>query len=215
VKRLAILALATIGVAALVTSCRQYLPSGRYLQLRPQANVNSTADARHKFDHRRHARPLAAANATCLDCHRFNALIETGNEELARELSAHAQYPGNGACHFCHGPSETRMAGAPGACTTCHDNLTPLRPADHDVAWSRVHAGMARTDPARCESCHRQAECIDCHQRRDTIQTRMHDRNFRFFHSIQARANPLQCSSCHREDFCIRCHERGGLGDTP
>jgi hypothetical protein len=215
VKYLATLVLATVGAAVLVTSCRQYLPSGRYLQLRRQANMNSTADARHKFDHRQHARSLATANATCIDCHRFDAKTETGNEELAQELSAEAQYPGSGACHFCHVSSETRMAGAPSACTTCHENLTPLRPADHDVAWLHVHAGVARTDPTRCESCHQQTFCIDCHQRRDTIQTRVHDRNFRFFHSIQARANPIQCSSCHREDFCIRCHQRGSLGDQP
>jgi hypothetical protein len=99
------------------------------------------------------------------------------------------------------------MATAPGACITCHDNLAPIRPPDHDLSWDRVHAQMARVRPAECDNCHQQAECIDCHSRRDTVRTRVHERNFLYFHGIQATANPMQCGSCHREDFCIRCHQ--------
>ena len=202
-----------ILVAAVVASaCRQYLPSNRYLQLRqPSRAARSTADASRKFNHDRHGLILGTANLTCMDCHRFDALIETGNEEMARELSSRALYPGSAACHFCHIASDTRVATAPQACTTCHENLEPLRPIDHDVAWLKVHSTAAQANPERCQSCHQQALCIDCHSRRDTIQTRMHDRNFRFFHSVQARANPMQCGSCHRLDFCINCHKQGNV----
>lgn len=211
-KRLASPILVLAVVAALVGACRQYMPQNRYLQLRARPTREAvTAEARRKFGHKVHANIFERAAVTCVDCHRFDVLLDVRNEQLARELSYRAQYPPGAICHHCHGPGEQRVAEAPKACTTCHDNLEPLRPADHDVAWMKVHAGMARVNAAQCETCHRQAECIDCHQRRDSIQTRVHDRNFRFFHGIQVRANPMQCGSCHREDFCIRCHERGGI----
>jgi len=212
VKRLAALLLVALSLGAALAACRQYLPQNRYMRLRASSPAQSTADARGKFDHQRHSGPLTSLGVTCLDCHRFDARIETSKEELANELSRSALYPAGTACHFCHRESATKMSGVPDACTTCHENLRPLRPADHDVAWLKVHANMARDQPARCESCHRQAECISCHQSRDSIQTLVHERNFRFFHSIEARANPAKCGSCHREDFCIRCHLRGGVG---
>jgi len=198
--------------AAIISACRQYLPSNRYLQVRQPSNaLQSTADARNKFNHAAHAPALAAKEVTCIDCHRFDELIDTGNEEMARELSALGQYPRGASCHFCH-TGQDRMAKAPSTCTTCHQNLAPLTPEDHQVAWLKVHASMAQANPARCESCHSQAFCIDCHDRRDTIQTRVHERNFRFFHSVEARANPMQCGSCHRKDFCDNCHQQGKVG---
>lgn len=208
-RRLTVCLLALLAAGFFVAACRQYLPSNRWLQKRASPAAPTTADARNKFDHARHTAALAKTQVTCVDCHRFDALVDSGTEPLARELSAHAQYPGSGACHFCHGPGETRNPAAPDTCTSCHQNLAALRPADHDVAWERVHGRAAQVNSAPCETCHRQAECIDCHERRDTIQMRMHDRNFRSFHGIEATANPMRCSSCHREDFCIRCHERG------
>jgi hypothetical protein len=212
VKRATYLTATVVAAAVIASACRQYLPSNRYLQLRqPSQAARSTADASRKFNHAKHMPILASANVTCIECHRFDALIDAGNEEMARELSTHALYPGNPACHFCHVVSETRMAKAPQACTTCHQNLEPLRPTDHEVAWLKVHSSASRANPARCENCHQQAFCIDCHARRDTIQTQMHDRNFRFFHSVQARANPMQCGSCHRLDFCINCHKQSNV----
>lgn len=212
-KRPPLIFLALAIAGGPLAACRQYLPSNRFLQVRAVSKVSrSTADARRTFDHERHAKVFKTAKIACLDCHRFDALITAGEEGVARELSAHALHPGGVACHFCHGSGEGRMSAAPNACMTCHENLAPLRPADHDVAWSRVHAGMARVDPAQCETCHRQRECIDCHERRDSIQTVVHDRNFRFFHGVEATANPMRCGSCHREDFCIRCHEASRAG---
>ena len=192
-------------------ACRQYLPSNQYLQRRDTAPVTqSTADARHKFSHARHAKVLDTAPVACGECHRFDVLIDTSSADLAQALSGQALYPGSAACHACHRPDgAAHMEQAPPECTTCHDNLLPLLPENHQVAWLKVHATAATTNPGNCESCHRQAYCIDCHSRRDTVQTVYHERNFRFFHSVQARANPMQCGSCHRQDFCINCHTEG------
>lgn len=208
-KRVAAPLLAIVAAALCIAACRQVMPTNRFLQPRRGGGAQSTADARHKFDHARHAALFESGAMTCVDCHRFDAQIDSSDDELAKRLSAHALYPGSAACHSCHLPGEAKMAAAPGNCTTCHENLAPLRPADHDLSWSKVHAAIARANPTQCETCHKQADCIDCHQRRDTIQTVVHDRSFRFFHGIEARANPMQCGSCHREDFCIRCHQQG------
>ena len=195
-----------------MVACRQYLPTNRDLQLRSgSGQATAAANVRGKFDHAKHEAALGSVGASCVDCHRFDLLIETSNEEQARELATRALFGGTAACHVCHVRAATRMSAAPTLCSTCHDDLEPLRPDDHDLSWERVHAGMARTDPVSCETCHRQTECIGCHQSRNSIETRVHERNFRFFHSVQARANPMQCGSCHREDFCIQCHKKGKL----
>jgi Cytochrome c7 and related cytochrome c len=216
VRRWLSLSALALAAAVIVTACREYLPSNRYLQLRqPSQARTSTADARGKFNHQAHHAILAERQVNCLDCHRFDVLIDAGNEQMARELSMQAQYPGGAACHYCHTSEQTRVAKAPSACTTCHENLMALRPTNHEVGWLKVHASVAQVSSPQCESCHRQSFCIDCHERRDTIQTRMHDRNFRFFHSVEARANPMRCGSCHREDFCIRCHQQDKVDVNP
>jgi hypothetical protein len=193
-----------------LTACREYLPANRYLRPRPSAQANlSTAEARRKFDHARHDEIFAEKGLGCVDCHRFDAQIQAGDESVAASASTAALYPGGAACHYCHGPSDTQMAAAPSACTTCHSNLTPLLPADHQVAWLRAHGATASANPVACQNCHRDAFCVNCHQNRDTLLTFMHDRNYLSFHSVDASANPLQCGSCHREDFCRNCHARG------
>ncbi len=198
-----------LGVALGLNACRQYMPSNRYLHPRQPGQANqSTADARTKFDHARHAKPLDVAGVTCADCHRFDATIDTNKENLAAAVSGAAQYPGSAACHYCHGPSDTKIAAAPSACTTCHQNLMPLLPANHEIAWARVHATVAAADPTECQNCHRDSFCINCHQARDSILTWVHDTNFISYHSIEARANPMECGNCHREDFCLNCHAK-------
>ncbi|MEO8604750.1 MAG: cytochrome c3 family protein [bacterium] len=195
-----------IGLAA----CRNYLPANRYLRPRSAPSAaQSTADARHKFSHDRHAAILAAQGMACGDCHRFDAKIDTGDASLAGAASGAALFPGSAACHYCHGPSDTRIAAAPSACTTCHSQLMPLLPENHQMAWLRVHGATASADPVQCQNCHRDAFCINCHQNRDTLLTFMHDRNYLSLHSVDARANPIQCGNCHREDFCLNCHSHG------
>lgn len=202
-------ALAVALLTALVAGCRDHMPTNSFLRMRatPQADL-STADARRNFDHVRHAQILERAQITCVECHRFDARIETGNEALAAAMSGAAQVPGGPACHYCHGPSETRIAAAPSACTTCHQNMAALLPEDHQVAWLRVHASVASADPVACQNCHRDSFCVNCHQNRDSILTFVHERNYLSFHSVDARANPIQCGNCHRLDFCTNCHAR-------
>jgi hypothetical protein len=207
-RRLALVAIAVLWLAGVFAACRDYLPQNRYLRPRQAPQNASTSDARHKFDHARHAAILERQGVTCADCHRFDAKIDTGNAGLATALSGAAQIPGGAACHYCHGPSETKIAAAPSACTTCHSNMAPLLPANHQVAWLRVHASEASADPAACQNCHRDSFCVNCHQNRDSILTFVHDRNYLSYHSVDARANPIQCGNCHREDFCSQCHAR-------
>jgi nitrate/TMAO reductase-like tetraheme cytochrome c subunit len=196
-----------VAVTAILAACRDYMPSNSFLRPRsaPAAN-QSTSEARHKFSHERHEKILAAQGMVCGDCHRFDAKIDTATAPLAAEASGMALFPGSPACHYCHGPSETRIAAAPSACTTCHNNMIPLMPENHQVAWLRVHGATASADPTTCQNCHRDAFCINCHQNRDSLLTFMHDRNYLTTHSVDARANPIQCGNCHREDFCINCH---------
>ena len=202
-------ALGLLAGLVLVAACRDLLPATRFLKPRatPQAN-RSTADARHRFSHERHAKIVAEQGLVCGDCHRFDAQIDTADASLAAAASGTALVPGSAACHYCHGPSETRIAAAPSACTTCHTNLIPLLPENHQIAWMRVHGATASADPVACQNCHRDAFCINCHQNRDSLLTFMHDRNYLSLHSVDARANPIQCGNCHREDFCINCHAK-------
>jgi hypothetical protein len=149
---------------------------------------------------------LKQEGLTCGDCHRFDAKIEAGEEALALTASKAALYSGSAGCHHCHGPSETRLAAAPSACTTCHSNLLALVPDNHQIGWLRAHSAVAAADPVACQNCHRDSFCIDCHQNRDPILAFGHDRNFLSMHSVEARANPILCGNCHREDFCRSCH---------
>lgn len=205
--------LAVLALAILLPACRGVLPTNRFLQPRSEpGRSNSTADARARFDHGVHAASFASSGLACGDCHQFGVKIDADDEKHARALSAHAQYPGSVACHSCHVDEGTRSVAAPGSCLTCHENLWPLLPANHEVGWQRAHAIEARANPASCDNCHRQNQCVDCHARRDTIETRFHERNYRFFHSVAARANPMQCGSCHRVDYCIQCHQQGESG---
>ena len=209
---------AAAACAAALAACRQFLPTptNSFLQPRSGTRVSqSTADARQYFDHGAHAKTFAIKNVQCIDCHRYDFTIDTGDPKLYEPLSAHAMYPGSAACHFCHEDGPGRMTAAPSACTTCHTNMAPLKPEDHQVAWMKVHGTEARANPTQCEGCHRQQYCIDCHSTRDTIQTIAHDRNFRFTHGIEARTDPMQCSACHREDFCINCHLQGKVKVQP
>jgi hypothetical protein len=214
-RRLALLL--GLTCAAALAACRQFLPmpTNSFLQPRQGTRVSmSTADARQYFEHDKHAKAFGATGVQCIDCHRFDFVIDSGDPKQYEPLSAHAILPGSAACHFCHQDGPGRMAAAPAACTTCHTNLAPLKPPDHQIAWMKVHGTEARGDPVQCESCHRQSYCINCHNTRDTIQTIQHERNFLFVHGIEARTDPMQCSACHREDFCINCHLQGRKG-TP
>jgi hypothetical protein len=209
VRRIASSLALILSCAAVLVACRQLMPLPQNSLLQPRQGNRpsmSTADARQYFEHDKHANAFGNAEIKCIDCHRYDFAIDTGDPKLYQPLSTHALYPGSAACHFCHGEGPGKMAAAPSTCSTCHTNMAPLKPEDHQIAWLKVHGTEARANPTQCESCHRQSYCIDCHERRDTIQTIAHERNFLYVHGIEARTDPMQCSACHREDFCINCH---------
>ena len=85
---------ALLAATALLSACRAYLPNTSFLHKRAATVSKSTADARHRFDHAVHAKVLAAQGQTCADCHRFDVKIETGEEPLAKDISARALHPG-------------------------------------------------------------------------------------------------------------------------
>ncbi len=214
-KRLLHAGLASLLLALGIAACRDVMPTNSFLRMRPEATAGkSTKDALHKYSHSRHAKALGEQALPCGACHRFDAEIVASDAGLANAISAAAQLPGSAACHACHGPAQgggvpdTRMAAAPSSCITCHANLAPLLPENHQIAWLRVHASVASADPAECQNCHRDSFCVNCHQNRDSQLTFVHDRNYISFHSVDARANPVQCGNCHREDFCSNCHAK-------
>lgn len=213
------IALAAVVLALGAAACRDVMPTNSFLRMRPQATESrSTKDARRKYSHEKHAKVLGEQALACGTCHRFDATIGPSEPGLAGALSTAGQRPGSAACHACHGvPVEgadagtaagIRMAGAPSACLSCHSNMLPLLPENHQVAWLRVHASVASADPVECQDCHRDSFCVNCHQNRDDQLTFVHDYNYISFHSVDARANPIQCGNCHREDFCAGCHAK-------
>jgi hypothetical protein len=117
-------------------------------------------------------------------------------------------------CMECHSES---------SCQQCHDGMTkPL--SVHPNDYLTLHPVQARTDSARCESCHRfQSFCAACHERTGVGMDA--DRSFRprnmkvhpdyrtwvevpgpQHHGIVASRDLRQCISCHREESCMSCH---------
>lgn len=124
-------------------------------------------------------------------------------------------------CDTCHTERD---------CLSCHDgSLRPL--AIHTGDYIQRHAGEARRDQPRCQSCHRsQTFCLGCHQRlglgRETdksgfkphTELSYHPAGFIAYtpgpghHSFEARRNLRTCTACHRESTCIRCHGSRSVG---
>lgn len=117
-------------------------------------------------------------------------------------------------CTQCHSDS---------FCQKCHDSLQkPL--SVHPNDYITLHPVQARTDAARCESCHRlQSFCAACHERvgvgMDADQS-LRPRNVKVHpdyatwvqipgpqhHGIVASRDIRQCEACHREETCLSCH---------
>jgi hypothetical protein len=117
-------------------------------------------------------------------------------------------------CMECHSDSY---------CQKCHDALQkPL--SVHPNDYITLHPVQARTDAARCESCHRaQSFCAACHERSGVgmdANPSLRPRNTKVHpdyatwvdvlgpqhHGIAASRDIRSCTSCHREESCISCH---------
>lgn len=135
-------------------------------------------------------------------------------------------------CASCHTQSD---------CDDCHDvtqELTIERRAPEAITRDFVHRGdflsvhaiEARSQPARCLTCHTPATCDGCHLERGVSGNRVGAFNphppgwvganpqARDFHGRAARRNIAECASCHDQGpatNCIRCHQVGGPGGNP
>ena len=160
------------------------------------------------FSHSAHEGVAASLGFECTVCHPFTVDVLEAHPERAAEVSRSLLIPGKEACHFCH-----KDVGAPVAtirrCTLCHQDLRPLRPADHGPRWTDTHGQGARRGGDACRDCHREADCVGCHLRRDVAQRAAHPPTWRTFHAVEARLEPGRCQRCHVASTCVRCHERG------
>jgi predicted CXXCH cytochrome family protein len=175
----------------------------------------------------------------CTPCHDTRDLARTLPQTFLRHDAAFAGR-GHGAlsslqpqlCASCHTQA---------SCQGCHDlsqglSIEARRPEQLDS--HQVHRGdflvrhalEARSEPARCLSCHEPQTCDSCHRARGVSQsslgavnphppewvgtnTRSSD-----FHGRAARRDITACAACHDQGpatNCIRCHKVGAYGGSP
>jgi hypothetical protein len=176
----------------------------------------------------------------CTPCHTQQDLARTlpvtflrHDEAFLRHHGSLAAQPGQAQlCQSCHTQNQ---------CQACHDLTQTLavearRP--ERVESRQVHRGdfmvrhaiEARSEPARCLSCHTPETCDTCHIARGVSANRMDARNphplewvganpaSSNFHGPAARRDILGCASCHEAGpatNCIRCHKVGAYGGNP
>ena len=105
-----------------------------------------------------------------------------------------------------HPPLEKGMA-----CADCHDDgrSRDTKPADHTLAWEKVHGQWIRKEGFKSDStcliCHTESTCSSCHQRE---KPQNHNQFWRLRgHGLAVGLARSRCFSCHRgADFCDRCH---------
>ena len=135
-------------------------------------------------------------------------------------------------CSTCHTQAQ---------CDDCHDPNQRLslerrepdaidRSMVHRADFLTRHALDARSQPARCLTCHTQPTCDGCHLERGVSANALGALNphpagwaignpvSKHFHGRAARRDLLGCASCHDQGpltNCIRCHQVGGFGGNP
>lgn len=158
-----------------------------------------------QYNHETHVEILFKQNRDCFYCHKLPD-IETikidnkGLSEIKPELEI------EGKCHSCHKEPETKIAKAPEACSTCHQNMKLMKPKSHVNEWERLHGVPAKLNQKDCASCHSEWYCENCHTEQYALKYSRHPRNFKIYHSLEASIDPGSCGSCHREYFCVDCH---------
>jgi len=124
--------------------------------------------------------------------------------------------PTMGRCFTCHGV--TKVAIAPGECSTCHPPGLPKKPPTHLVStWlPGGHAEEALANEFECLTCHRPSFCQSCHG-----LTMPHPDGWAEEpHTLAFSDDPDACQRCHarapdRYDFCDTCHHPQGPKDVP
>ncbi|WP_277656613.1 cytochrome c3 family protein [Seleniivibrio woodruffii] len=160
-----------------------------------------------KFNHEAHVDILFQQKRDCFFCHKLpsiETMIKSGGQlKIAADLKI------DGKCHSCHRDVPTKVASAPQNCSTCHENMKVLKPADHVNNWNTLHSVPAKLDSKSCETCHKQWYCESCHSKQNSLENYRHSRSFKLKHSLEATIDPGSCDKCHRVDFCITCHRKG------
>jgi hypothetical protein len=135
-------------------------------------------------------------------------------------------------CQSCHTQAQ---------CQDCHDlsqDMTVERRRPERIESQQVHRGdfmvrhaiEARSEPAKCVTCHTPQTCDACHAARgvsanvenprsphppEWVGTNTHSSNF---HGAAARRDIVECAGCHEAGpltNCIRCHKVGAYGGNP
>lgn len=176
--------------------------------------------------------------ADCTPCHSAENLRSLRPETFMRHDVGWLRQHGMTAarqqaiCTECH--AETW-------CADCHSTRRGLpieRRQPERLERALVHRGdfvtrhpiEARSDPARCTSCHAPQSCDSCHLQNGISAARIgavnphpigwmgRDTSSRDFHGRQARQDILSCMACHDHGpatHCIQCHAVGGPGGRP
>lgn len=176
--------------------------------------------------------------SNCTPCHKRADLEETLPETFLEHNPAFLRRHGNLAqtqeslCKSCHTQAD---------CQSCHDlssALTMEQQRPDAIENNMVHRGdffvrhalEARSQPARCVSCHSPQDCDSCHIEQGVSGNIVGGRNphppgwasgnpeSRDFHGRAARRDLISCAGCHDagpQTNCIRCHQVGGPGGNP
>ena len=171
--------------------------------------------ARLNFSHAAHV------ETPCETCHgdmskvRLATVLQLPDEDTC--LNCHDGKSASDDCATCHpaGPSGKLL-------TRAFDDMTAPRlipradshwaAAAHDLNFVQDHAGVAKSNPEMCRSCHEEDSCLDCHSG-VTRPMRIHAPDYLTRHGLDAKGQGSDCQSCHRlQSDCLACHERTGLG---
>lgn len=94
-------------------------------------------------------------------------------------------------------------------CSGCHENVSKLKPAAHNLTWKRDHGKYAQLSfgfkaKNLCTKCHTEATCTKCHQQE---APKSHTQHWRLKgHGLMMGLDRDSCATCHTTDTCDRCH---------
>jgi hypothetical protein len=177
---------------------------------------------------------------SCTPCHERQDLVRTMPVTFLKHDDAFVRHHGELMterrqallCQTCHTQAQ---------CQECHDvsqDLTLELRRPERIEAVQVHRGdfmvrhgiEARSEPARCLSCHTTDTCDSCHalrgvsanlgdsrspHPREWVGTNTASSNF---HGVWARRDILSCAACHEAGpatNCIPCHKVGAYGGNP
>ncbi len=176
----------------------------------------------------------------CTPCHDPNDLRQTMPVTFLKHDAGFLRHHGDvmaerqqaQLCQTCHTQAQ---------CQSCHDvtqDLTVEARRPERIESGQVHRGdfmvrhaiEARSEPARCLSCHTVSTCDSCHAARGVSANVANPANphppewigtntsSSDFHGTVARRDIVACAGCHEAGpatNCIRCHKVGAYGGNP